>query len=314
MYTIRDGLINGQALVILENESQDFAATIAPGFGGACVGLRHGDDELLHHACVFGEGAMKGRIPVLFPVVGRSFEQGELGTYCHRGQVYPMDIHGFVKDMAWQVIDRQSGSDRACVTCQVVATDETRRSYPYDFSLSLEYAVGGTSLSIAATIRNSGSDTMPFCFGYHPYFRAPIGDGRRGDCIVRIPGQSVWEMSEGQPTGQRLCAPCEFARGLALPPDHLERILTDIVRVEDAPISSCELVCTEVGKTLRVEFDEQAIETITVYSPPDSGYVCLEPRCGLPNALSDSAPVREGVKELAPGETFQTTVTIRVVA
>jgi len=68
-----------------------------------------------------------------------------------------------------------------------------------------------------------------------------------------------------------------------------------------------------VAKTIRVEFDEQALETITVYSPPDSGYVCLEPRCGLPNALSDSAPVREGVKELAPGETFRTTVIIHVV-
>lgn len=313
MYTIRDELIDGHGLVILENQPQGFAATIAPGFGGACVGLRHGDGELLHHACVFDEGAMKGRIPVLFPVVGRSFEKGELGTYRHRGEVYPMDIHGFVKDLAWQVIDRQSGSERASVTCQIAATDETRRSYPYDFSLSLEYGVQTTSLSITSMIRNSSDDTMPFCFGYHPYFRAPIGDGHRGDCIVRVPGNSVWEMSEGQPTGRRLDAPQEFADGLALPPDHLERILTDIVRAGDDPTSSCELECPEVAKAIRVEFDEQALETITVYSPPDSGYVCLEPRCGLPNALSDSAPVREGVKELAPGETFHTTVTIRVV-
>lgn len=310
MYRVHDETIGPQNVVTLANEPERFAARIAPAFGGACVGLRHGDDELLHGACAFDGGPMGGRIPVLFPVVGRSFHLGELGRYRHRGAVYPMDIHGFVKDMPWREVGRRSDSC-AGVTCEVESDERTRRSYPYDFRLSIDYAVRDRSLCMTVTVRNMSDDSMPFCFGYHPYFRAPIRDGRRGDCVVRIPGRAVWEMAEGQPTGRRLDAPPELAAGMNLPPDHLERILTEI---EHGGPSCCELECPDAGKTIRVEFDEQALETVTVYAPPDSGYVCLEPRCGLPNALSDDAPVREGVKDLPPGEEFRTSVCIRVLA
>ena len=323
MYRIHDEAIENQNVIVLESDSGDFAATICPGFGGACTSLRHGDHELLHKANVFTDGAMKGRIPVLFPVVGRSFQKGELGTYKHRGTIHPMDIHGFVKDRPWREIDRECSSDQASVTIEIRPDNDTRRFYPYDFSLAIEYAIEGTCLSLIATVRNLSKDTMPFCFGYHPYFRAPIGDGKRGDCIVRIPGRKIWEMFEGQPTGHQIDAPAAFAQGMHLPLDHLEKILTKISpprrRGEEAdprPVSSfsyCELECPEVGKIIRVGFDEQALETITVYSPPDSGFVCLEPRCGLPNALSDTAPVKDGMKELASGEEFTTTVRIRVI-
>ena len=300
--------------MILTDESEGFAAAIAPGFGGACVSMRHGDAELLHGAYVFSDGAMKGRNPVLFPVVGRSFEKGELGKYRLNGTVYPMDIHGFVKDMPWREVGRQSGPDCAGVTCEISSSDETRQSYPFDFLFSIEYAVHGAALSIAATIRNLSDSPMPFCFGYHPYFRAPIGDGKRGDCVIRVPGDIIWEMAEGQPTGQTLPVPPEFSTGLALPPEHLENVLAGIQRPDGAESIRCEVECPEVGKIVRVEFDEQALETVTVYSPPDSGYVCLEPRCGLPNALSDDTPVRDGVKDLRPGGEFFTTVCFSVLS
>jgi len=312
VYRIYDQTVGPQQTSVLANESEGFAAAIAPGFGGACVSLRHGGNELLHGANVFDQGAMKGRIPVLFPVVGRSFEKGELGVYRHRGKRFPMDIHGFVKDMPWTESDRSLCHDSASVTCTVEATEETLQSYPYRFSLSLRYSVRGTTLSIAATIRNTGEDAMPFCFGYHPYFRAPIGDGRREDCVVRIPGERVWEMADGRPTGEQTDAPPEFAAGLPLPPGHLERILVGIRRGPGADAACCEVACPEVNTVVRVEFDERELETVTVYSPPDSGFVCLEPRAGLPNALSDAAPVREGLKEVPPGGVFETTVRIRV--
>ncbi|MEW6359101.1 MAG: hypothetical protein AB1696_22395 [Planctomycetota bacterium] len=306
MFYIHDKTIAGQKVIVLEDDSADFAAAIAPGFGGACASLRHGEHELLHRANVFTEGAMKGRIPVLFPVVGRSFEKGELGIYRHRGTIYPMDIHGFVKDRPWREVDRQCTADRAGVTVEIRSGKDTLRSYPYDFSLAIEYLVEGACLSLIATVRNLGGETMPFCFGYHPYFRAPIGDGRREDCLIRIPGRKIWEMSGGQPTGRQLDASSKFVEGMHLPVDHLENILTEV-----GPWT--ELECPGVGKIIRVEFDARALETVTVYSPPDSGFVCLEPRCGLPNALSDAAPVKEGMKELPSGEEFTTTVRIRII-
>jgi len=312
MYTVRDETVHGQDVVLLENAETHFSASIAPGFGGACVSIRHEGEELLHGAYVFDRGPLKGRNPVLFPVVGRCFEGGKLGVYRHRGQLYPMDIHGFAKDMAWAEIDRQCGPDCADVTCEITSTEETRKSYPYDFSLAISYVVEETSLNLIATIQNRSDDTMPFCFGYHPYFRAPIGGGRREDCIVRVPGKIVWEMSHGQPTGRRLDAPPALAAGMALPPDHLELILAEIQREPGETVAGSELEYRNVGRGIRVEFDEQALETVTVFSPPASGFVCIEPRCGLPNALSDNAPVREGVKHLAPGETFGTTVRIGV--
>ena len=69
VHHIHNEKIGNQGIVVLANDATNFAASIAPGFGGACVSLRHGEDELLHGANVLDQGAMKGRIPVLFPVV-----------------------------------------------------------------------------------------------------------------------------------------------------------------------------------------------------------------------------------------------------
>jgi galactose mutarotase-like enzyme len=276
------------------------------------VSLRHGDDELLHHARVFDEGPMKGRIPVLFPAVGRSFEKGKLGCYRHCGTVCPMDIHGFAKDLPWQEVQRHADAAGARITVELASTEQTLKSYPYPFLLSLQYILRQTRLTLTATIHNHSAKAMPFCFGYHPYFRAPIGEGRREDCIIRVPGDAVWEMSAGQPTGRKLPTPPEFAAGTPLPPEHLEKILTDLEPDPDTGWACAEVCYPEAGKTLRVEFDPLGLGTVTVFSPPDSGYVCLEPRTGLPNALSDEAPVTEGVVRIGPGGSFRTTVRIRV--
>ncbi len=311
MPRVYDKQAKDRRLVALADEASGFEALIAPGFGAACVSLKWEGEELLHAACVFDQGPMRGRIPVLFPTVGRSFHNGRLGFYRHRGIVYPMDIHGFAKDRAWRETDRRADARRASVTCRLDADERTRASYPYDFSLEIEYAVEGASLALSAAVRNEGEGEMPFCFGYHPYFRAPLSGGSRAGCVVRVPGRAVWEMEAGQPTGRRLPAPPEFAAGLSLPEGHMERILADLTRPEGAAACFCELEWREAGKALRIEFDERKLETVTVFSPADSGFVCLEPRAGLPNALSDAAPVVEGVKRLAAGEEFSCVVRIR---
>jgi len=306
MAELREFESEGQQLVELRHG--EISAVISPTFGAACVSLRWGDRELLHGANKFDGGAMGGRIPVLFPTVGRSFEGCELGIYRHKGTVYPMQIHGFAKDKEWSVAAKGAMEECAWVVCRLVSDDQTLAHYPYPFRLDICYMVRNGAFEMVATVENRGDVPMPFCFGYHPYFRVDA----REDCVLRVPARCVYEMSEGQPTGEILPAPEQFREGLPIPSSHLENILGDLERNSGENKSVCELTDNRAGARLLLEFEPSKLETITVYSPEGAKFVCIEPRTGLPNSLSDSARICADMKILSPWREFTTTVSIRL--
>src|SRR6185437_4400366 len=57
----------------------------------------------------------------------------------------------------------------------------TRESFPFDFFLSVTYALLGRTLETTVEIGNLDSSEMPFGFGFHPAFLWPLpgGAGRR---------------------------------------------------------------------------------------------------------------------------------------
>lgn len=108
--------------------------------------------------------------PLLFPFVGRltkdSYRLGE--------QTYSMSIHGFAAAQTFRLVRQEQ--DR--LVLELESSPETLASYPFRFSLEVEYQLCQNTLSIRYTVRNRDSRVMPFGIGGHPGFRLPMEPGR----------------------------------------------------------------------------------------------------------------------------------------
>lgn len=294
----------------LLDSGEGLQATIVPSRGAVCSSLRlmKGNQwiELLHRANDFSDNGMGGRMPVLFPIVGRVFVNEEIGSYRHRGNIYPMETHGFAKTMEWQTVEHQSDRTRAWVVCQLESNEQTLRSYPYHFELRIEYAVRGTYLTVRSTIGNLGRQSMPFSLGFHPYFAAPVqrSAGFRSQCRIRVPGMMRYEMRNNAPTGSFLPLPPEMGlpQGFSVPDDGVEMIVRDLLPDADGSVR-CRLSDPLGGIDIVEEFEPSQYETMTIFAPQGQPFVCLEPRTGVPMSLSDDAPGPYAGKSVEPGRT-----------
>ena len=88
--------------------------------------------------------------PLLFPVVGNCRN----GRTRFEGEWFEMEKHGFCKESDFTVV-RQSDHT---VTFRLAANAQTRRSYPYEFVLSLTYRLKNGVLLLDYCVENSRSE------------------------------------------------------------------------------------------------------------------------------------------------------------
>lgn len=110
-----------------------------------------------------------GCSPLLFPAVGGC--RG--GRTRFEGVWYDMEKHGFCKKSEFSVADRTDSS----AVFRLASDDRTRRSYPYEFLLSLTYRFEGGVLLMDYSVENKDSRTMYYCLGAHPGFNCPLYEG-----------------------------------------------------------------------------------------------------------------------------------------
>ncbi len=107
-----------------------------------------------------------GQAPILFPIVGALRN----GITMIDGSEYAMGRHGFARKMEFRNLINTA--DTAVFT--LVANEETRRQYPFDFHLNVTYRLKDCTLTTEFTVVNMGYKPMPFVIGGHPAFNCPI--------------------------------------------------------------------------------------------------------------------------------------------
>lgn len=152
-------------LATLDIASGDTVATLAPSRGGMATRLRVGAREVLYldEATLLDETKnVRGGSPVLFPSPGKL--AGD--AWARGGRSGALKQHGFARNLAWTVESRVDSE----TTLAIASTPATREVYPWDFRVTLRYALRARALRIEQTVTNTGGGPMPFGFGFHPYF------------------------------------------------------------------------------------------------------------------------------------------------
>lgn len=103
--------------------------------------------------------------PHLFPVIGM-LQQGAL---VHEGRRYPMNRHGLARTSAFTLV----ASDAHGVRLRLTSDHGLLHTFPFPFRLDVHYSLQGPRLTVAFTVTNPGTETLPFALGAHPAFRVP---------------------------------------------------------------------------------------------------------------------------------------------
>ncbi|MDD4367554.1 MAG: hypothetical protein PHP39_01210 [Oscillospiraceae bacterium] len=153
----QSGLVLSSALLTLEAEPR----------GAQLLQIRRKTDgrSLLWPG---GKAPWQERSPLLFPFTGRLAG----GTYRWQGQAYPMPLHGFAKDLDFDLLP--SPPDQLCF--QLTDSAATRSSYPFAFTLRVSYQLAGGSLLTRIEVSNpQAQGALIFALGAHPGFMLPPG-------------------------------------------------------------------------------------------------------------------------------------------
>lgn len=124
--------------------------------------LKNSNRELLWQA----EKAWERHAPNLFPIVGKLKDN----TLVHQGKKYPMNQHGFARDLPFEVT---SQSENSC-TLTLEANEKTRAQYPFEFRFDVTYTLTANTLKVSYQITNPSDETLPANVGAHPAFIWPL--------------------------------------------------------------------------------------------------------------------------------------------
>jgi len=309
-------------LITLEAQSE--RAVIVPGAGCQCLSYRAGALEIIAGPAnpdSWREHPHRGGIPILFPWPGRI--AGAHFTFEGREYHMPVNepsrghsIHGFACERAFRVTRRGP----YFVTSILDSSDYSDLSsiWPWPFTIEIDYEVGN-GLRLKVRVTNTGDSVMPFGFGAHPYFHAPLNPaGKRDAMMVQVDADARWALDASFiPTGKTepLMGKYDLRAPRALGTDTYDDVfrMAEITQSDPQP-PRARLIGSSLKLAIEVRADP-AFGDFVVYAPPDNAVVALEPYTCAPDAFNLAARgVAAGMRELAPGQTFEAGFEIRVNA
>ncbi|WP_136634557.1 aldose 1-epimerase family protein [Pseudooceanicola onchidii] len=261
--------------------------------------VAHGEDYLWH-----GDPAWwSGRSPILFPIVGKA-PGDRVGV---DGQEGEMAQHGFARRMTFA----RAKAEATRVVHTLTDTVATRRAYPKPFALTVTHSVSGATLSVSATVANTGRAPLPFGLGFHPAFRWPLpgAEGQAHEVTLANRGEpALARLRDGLLDDQR--HPSPFRRGrLTLDPAMFDADAMIFPEGAGTGLS----YGADKGPELTFTFDN--LPNLALWQKPGAPFLCIEPWHGMAarHGAGPEIAARPGTCTLAPGDVarFRWSVTVR---
>ena len=239
--------------------------------------------------------------PILFPIIGKLKND----QYTHNGKTYTLSKHGFARNMSFTLLEQTENK----LIYQLLATNETKAAYPFDFELRVIYRLKDTNITVEYEVRNHGQDAMPFSIGAHPGFNLPgkleeyfLTFEKEETRTARLLGDDELLSSEEiRITESSDCIP--ITQTLF---DRDALILLD-VNFEKLTIASRK-------SDTRITVDFSGFPQLGVWAKPGAPYVCIEPWFGYADPIEPYGEIsnKPGIQTLPPGEIFRCTHRITI--
>lgn len=243
-------------------------AVILPEKGATVISFMSNDIECFYKDMENIESSERPRcgIPFLFPVFGRT----------PADSIYPMEIHGFGHTSVWKVLAHTE--DR--LSLELVANEVTKKVYPFDFRVELDFSITDGELKIHQVYENIGEKDMPFSFGFHPYFAV-----NPTEVSVDVVAEMEIDMSTGQP------APYDKKPVQIVFPENASESGAFFIQAKDEVV-----LHRNDDEHIHMKFDEN-FNRLVFWAVKGKEFLCVEPINSSPNGL-----VTGDCYTLKPGE------------
>ena len=279
--------------------------------GAQLMSLRKGESEYLWQG---DSNWWPRRAPILFPIVGvlkDSKAESAEGTIS-------LARHGLARLNQFEVVEQSPSS----VTLQLKSTEETRKSYPYDFELKLIFSVAGDTLTQTYEVTNPANVVLLFTLGAHPAFNIPIPGVEAASLDqYHLLFTRSWTSFGPSITDEGLCDYTTPQRlivnsdTLPLSWELIDREKT--ITLEDVPDRRITLAAsTEAPSEAHgIQMDFEGFDYLGIWSAtPGCPFVALEPWCGIADTVDCDGIFehKPGIISLEPGQSIAKTLNIRV--
>ena len=242
--------------------------------------------------------------PWLFPICSHLWEE----SYTYRGKRYELHSRSFTHSTEFtaKAVSATEG------VLELASNEETKVSYPCDFTFTVTYRLCENRLTLDVTVKNSGEDVLPFSFGAHPGFNLPLtGDSRYEDWYLEF-GQEcspdeILLTENVYLDGRRVAYPLREGRKL----DISHGLFTLDGRFFARTADQVTLRSDRCARSITIDFPNTPY--LGIWSRPDAEapLLCIEPWHGLPSydGIVDDIEQKNDMYRLQPGSSKQFTLT-----
>ena len=244
--------------------------------------------------------------PILFPIVCSVNND----TYRIEGKEYHLPRHGFARDTEFKLIAQ---SERK-VTFALESSEETKKVYPYDFTLSISYILDDKKIGVIWHVLNTDTQEIHFQIGGHPAFNVPgmkTGENQYGR--IRLDNEESLDGLKSYIDGSHEMTevPVEAEQGIIEFCDNTWR--NDSVKIHKSQVHRAELLGPEGEPEVTVDFRTPVIAFWSPYQK-NAPFVCIEPWYGLgdPRGFEGEFKDKPLMNHLQPGASFMSRYDITI--
>jgi galactose mutarotase-like enzyme len=248
--------------------------------------LEHGQVEEIFFQPYQQESAIPywpgGGCPILLPWAGRVWLGNDMGQYTWKNLSAAMPIHGFAYVSEFNLVEHSQSE----IEFKIKDSALTRTAYPWNFDASIRYVIAHRKLTISIKIHNKDRVDLGFAPGIHPFFKLD----QIQNWTVSIPAKTAFEVTERGLAGKS--RPIDIHSTSCISPELRSLILGDLSK------NHAELRSADLGRSIRVSWDQSTSNYMVLWVDKQAGYFCLEPWSGLPDAIHNG----HGLQVIQPGE------------
>ena len=252
-------------------------------------------------------------IPFLGPWIDRLDEQ----AFFANGRKFAFDMqlgnirgdmpsHGFVTTTdRWNVVEARADTESAWATSRLEFYRQPTwmKQWPFAHTIEITHRLRGGVLEVETTVVNMSAEPMPIAIGFHPYFQ--LTDSPRNAWTLSVGARTHWLLTSNKvPTGET--EPIErffpMPQAASLAEYSLDDVFIDLVQNEQ---NRATISVTGTSQRLDIGLGPN-YRAVTIWSPKDRPFICIEPTAGIINALNLAARgLYKDLQSVAAGGTWR---------
>lgn len=248
-----------------------------------------------------------GQAPIMFPICGRLYE----GKYTYLGKEYTMPNHGIARSSEFAL--KSTAQDE--ITLSLAANEETKKCYPFNFTLNVTFKLVKSSLEITYNVINNDTCELIFGVGGHPAFNVPINNqGSFDDYYVEFDNSCSALRVDFSPTC--FCTKDDkiYTQGGTKRIDLSHNLFDDDAIFLYNVDKAITLKSDKYKGSIKLKYDRMKYIGLWHMPKTDAPYVCIEPWSSIPanDGVIDNLLTKEEMIHLPVGYSYKNTYSITI--